>query len=148
MQKKDFAAHKKTCKKESATADELWAKHESRIAKKMDDPPKLEKVVDIQSRHDPNEIALLKKKSKQESLGVLLKGGDDDFNVEPMLVNVSDLLKVSEPAHLIQEASKNSSYSLPLVLYVRGSGARRNEAANKLMTRIDTGLCVLVCVCD
>jgi hypothetical protein len=49
----------------------------------------------LNSRHDANEIELLKTKAKHERLGVLLKGGEDDFNVEPILVDPTELTKRS-----------------------------------------------------
>jgi|JI10StandDraft_1071094.scaffolds.fasta_scaffold2745714_1 hypothetical protein len=40
----------------------------------------------------------------------------------------------SEPARLIQAAS-----SIPVMVFIRGTGEQRNEAANKLMTRLEIG---------
>ncbi len=136
----------KAAKKETATVDDLWAKHETRVETKINNKsfPEAKKKAEPQmpgldTRFDPQEYALIKQRRKEELLGVLLKGGDE-FDVSSVLLSEDDLKQYrarGEVAHLIQAASNGE---LPLlVAQVNGATHRENLAAFRLMTRPDTG---------
>jgi hypothetical protein len=126
----------KARKKDSASADELWAKHESRMGndKAM---PAMEKP--LHARFDPKEHELVKERKKGELLGVLLRGGDE-YDVSPVMLSVEELKEYrarAEVAHLVQAAS-NESVPL-LTVSVQGTTRRVNLAAERIMTRPDIG---------
>jgi hypothetical protein len=153
-QRAAFKTHRDACnaarekekvkKKESASVDELWATHESRMGMGKDKAmPALEKPSAAQSslhpRFDPKEHELVKQRKKGELLGVLLRGGDE-YDVSPVMLSVEELKEYrarSEAAHLVQAASKESVPLLAVI--VPGTTRRVNLAAERIMTRPDIG---------